>query len=156
MCAKKFQNKYRVESARLPGWDYSWDGLYFVTICSKNRECYFGNVVDRKMVLSKIGEMANKFWLEIPDHFDNVSLEIFQIMPNHVHGIIVIDNNLINQRNDFGLGNVNNKQNLVNRQSRYWDHIIRNEKSLNSIRQYIIDNPKNWRIDQNNQINIWM
>jgi REP element-mobilizing transposase RayT len=87
----KFQNKYRIESARLQNWNYSWNGFYFVTICTKNRECFLGNITDGKMKLSDIGKMARKYWLEIPNHFPFVQLDAFVVMPNHVHGIIIID-----------------------------------------------------------------
>lgn len=94
----KYQNKYRIPSARLQNWDYGWNAPYFVTICTKNRECYFGDIVEtqnlaspQKMQLSEIGEMAHKYWMEIPQHFPFVKLDAFVVMPNHVHGIIVID-----------------------------------------------------------------
>src|SRR6056297_360165 len=87
----KFKGKYRIESARLQNWDYGWNALYFVTICTKNRECFFGEIQDGKMEFSKIGEKAGKFWLEIPEHFPFVKLDVHVVMPNHVHGIIIID-----------------------------------------------------------------
>jgi len=90
MTTKKFQNKYRIKSARLEGYDYSQNGYYFVTICTKNRECFFGDIKNEKMQLSKIGKIAKKFWLEIPDHFSFVELGEFIVMPNHFHGIVVI------------------------------------------------------------------
>ena len=87
----KFQDKYRIPSARLPNWDYGWNAMYFVTICTVHRECYFGNITDGKMGLSEIGEIAHRYWHEIPNHFPFVELGEFVIMPNHVHGIIIID-----------------------------------------------------------------
>jgi putative transposase len=87
----KYQNKYRIPSARLQNWDYGWSAPYFVTICTQNRECNFGEIVDGKMQLSVIGEMAQKYWMEIPKHFPFVTLDAFVVMPNHVHGIVVID-----------------------------------------------------------------
>jgi putative transposase len=90
-----FKNKYRVPSARLPEYDYSKDGFYFVTICTKDMICCLGDVVgldndDFYVKLSEIGEISEKFWLEIPKYFNNVKLDIYVIMPNHIHGIIVI------------------------------------------------------------------
>lgn len=87
----KFQNKYRISSTRLQNWDYGWNASYFVTICTKNREHYFGEIVDGEMQLSDIGKMAQQCWREIPGHFPFVILDAFVIMPNHVHGIIVIN-----------------------------------------------------------------
>ena len=87
---KKFKNKYRIESNRLQGWNYGTNALYFVTICCKERECFFGDVVDGKMKLSPIGHVANSCWVEIANHFSFVVLHNHIIMPNHVHGIIEI------------------------------------------------------------------
>lgn len=87
----KFLNKYRIPSARLQTWDYGWNAPYFVTICTANRECFFGNIVDNEMKLSVIGELANQFWTEIPNHFPFVILDAFVVMPNHVHGILIFD-----------------------------------------------------------------
>jgi REP element-mobilizing transposase RayT len=86
----KFQGKYRIDSTRLPGWDYASAGYYFVTICTKNRVCFFGRVIDGSMHLSSVGKVAHCFWTEIPQHHANVALDAFMVMPNHVHGIIVI------------------------------------------------------------------
>ena len=91
----KFQNKYRIESRRLKNWDYRNNGGYFITICTKNRKHFFGRIVNKEIVLSEIGLLANNFWAEIPKHFPNVELGNFQIMPNHMHGILII-NNMIN------------------------------------------------------------
>jgi hypothetical protein len=87
----KFQNKYRIPSARAQWWDYGQNGAYFVTICTAHRECFFGNVVNGEMQLSEIGKIANNHWLEIPTHFPIVFLDAFVVMPNHVHGIIIIN-----------------------------------------------------------------
>ena len=88
----KFKNKYRIKSVRKLGWDYTNDGWYFVTICTKNMEPFFGNITDGKMNLSEIGKIVKKYWLEIPKHFSFVELDEFSIMPNHTHGIIGINN----------------------------------------------------------------
>jgi REP element-mobilizing transposase RayT len=87
----RFQNKYRIESTRLKNWDYGWNAPYFVTICTQNRECFFGDVVGGDMVLIEIGKIANDCWLEIPEHFPFVKLGEHVVMPNHIHGIVVID-----------------------------------------------------------------
>lgn len=111
---KKYKNKYRIETTRLENWDYGWDGSYFVTICTYKRKPYFGEIYDEKMILSEIGKMAEKYWYEIPDHFPFVKLNEFVVMPNHVHGIIII-----NKKNDNnvgggdGMGDVVETQNLA-------------------------------------------
>jgi REP element-mobilizing transposase RayT len=89
--SRLFKNKYRVASARLQTWDYGWNAAYYVTICTRNRICHFGNVVDGIMQLSDIGIHADDCWLAIPVHFPFVKLGNHIVMPNHVHGIVVID-----------------------------------------------------------------
>lgn len=89
----KFQNKYRIQSARLQGYDYAQVGLYFITICTKNREHYFGEIIDNEMKLSNIGVLADTFWFEIKQHSKNIELHQFVVMPNHIHGILeIVDN----------------------------------------------------------------
>jgi len=77
---------------RLKNFDYSDAGWYFVTVCTQNREYLFGDIINNKMSLNQFGKIVNKFWNKIPNHFNNVELNDFQIMPNHIHGIIVIQN----------------------------------------------------------------
>jgi REP element-mobilizing transposase RayT len=91
----KFQNKYRISSSRLKNWDYGKNGAYFITICTGNREHFFGEIVsvndENEMKFNEIGLLANEFWAEIPKHFPFVELGNYQVMPNHVHGILIID-----------------------------------------------------------------
>jgi putative transposase len=94
MCSL-FRNRYRVESARLKEYNYARDGKYFITICTKNRIHYFGELMTGKMVLSEIGEIAYKFWMEIPDHFPLVEIDEFIVMPNHLHGIMIINRKIV-------------------------------------------------------------
>jgi len=81
---------HRRRSIRLKGYDYSEAGTYFVTICTQNRECLFGNIIDGTIRLNEAGEMIQTVWNEIPSHYDGIDVDEFVIMPNHVHGIIVI------------------------------------------------------------------
>lgn len=106
-----FKNKYRIKSTRLKFWDYSKDGAYYVTICIKNRECVFGNIVNGKMELSEIGGIIRKYWQEIPKHFGNMILDEFVVMPNHLHGIVIIDNkyDITNNPLKWELDNENQK-----------------------------------------------
>lgn len=92
MSKEKFKGKYRSDTSRLKNWDYTWDAAYFITICTKNREHYFGEIENGKMKLSKIGVLADVFWYEIKNHTKNVELDAFVVMPNHVHGILIINN----------------------------------------------------------------
>ncbi|KKT71352.1 MAG: hypothetical protein UX09_C0027G0007 [Candidatus Uhrbacteria bacterium GW2011_GWE2_45_35] len=96
----KFKNKYRIASTRLPNWDYANNGFYFITICTDDREHHFGEVRNGYIFLNKIGEVVNNFWLEIPHHFLFIGLDEFVVMPNHVHGILVIDRDFIADSDD--------------------------------------------------------
>ena len=87
----KFKNRYRIPSARLSNWDYSSNASYFITICTANREHYFGTIIDTKMQLTLMGEFACKCWTDIPNHFPHFYLDEFIVMPNHVHGIVMIE-----------------------------------------------------------------
>ena len=97
----KFRNKCRIESTRNPNWDYGLNGAYYITICTKNRKLYFGYIENGEMNLSEIGKIAHQYFSEIPDHFPFVKLGAFVIMPNHVHGIIIIDKKPVETQN-FG------------------------------------------------------
>ena len=95
----KYRNKYRIPSTRLQKWDYGWNAIYFVTICTWHREHYFGEINNGAMCLSPIGTIANVLWHELKNHFNNIELDAFVVMPNHIHGIIAINNNVNNGDN---------------------------------------------------------
>ena len=182
---RKFKGKYRIQSNRADFWDYSSNGRYFITIVTKNREHFFGKIQDNKMILSEIGELAQKYWYEIPEHFPFVILHAFVVMPNHIHGIIEIAKNdefdyvetqnlasllhpspeLTMSHNEFGpqsrnlpsiirgykIGVTKNAKKINpdwGWQSRYHDHIIRNDKSYQKITKYIHNNPFKWNNDK--------
>jgi REP element-mobilizing transposase RayT len=88
---EKFKGKYRIDSARLKYWDYSADGGYFITIVTKDRECFFGEIENDQMKLSEMGKSAQDCWHEIPKHFPFVILDEFVVMPNHIHGVLFIE-----------------------------------------------------------------
>lgn len=87
-----FKSKYRISSARWQDWDYRTNAAYFITICTKNKAHYFGEINNGGIQLSHVGILADVFWHEIRNHADNVILDAFIVMPNHIHGIIVLDN----------------------------------------------------------------
>jgi len=229
--SRLYKNKFKTESMRLKKWDYSQNGFYFVTICTNNHQLFFGDVEKSgteyfptfEMKLSPIGKLAQKYWLEITKHFSNVKLDEFVIMPNHLHGIIEICENVVIDKEvcrvaiDRDLiqgelcGDMNANRDAMNRastdikmdsistdikkdciseggatgknnpmgknslgkvirwykgrctfeinkiienknfswQSKYYDHIVRDENSLNEIRKYIVDNPAKWDLDKN-------
>ena len=192
----KFRNTYRISSTRLQNWDYGWDAAYFVAICTQNRECFFGKIAAGKMELSNIGIIADLLWHEIKNHAKNIELDAFVVMPNHIHGILILNgNNKINanaivetrhalslqqqqqqqqqQQPEKTIGQQrfqNQGKNTISSilgayksavtkhahrlgfyfewQTRFHDHIIRNDNELNRIQDYILNNPKNWNNDK--------
>ena len=94
----KFKDKYRIASSRLQHWDYGSPGLYFITICTKNREHYFGEIENGIMSLNELGFIANNEWIKTPEIRPDMNLESgeFVVMPNHFHGIIMIGENQFN------------------------------------------------------------
>jgi REP element-mobilizing transposase RayT len=82
--------KHHRRSIRLKGYDYTQPGAYYITLCTKARQCLFGDVVKGEMRLNALGDLAFTCWQAIPNHFPHVELDAFVIMPNHLHGILVI------------------------------------------------------------------
>ncbi len=79
------------KSIRLKSYDYSTAGYYFVTICTKDRNCLLGEISHQGMQLNEAGRMINKIWNELPEYYPNVSIDAFAVMPNHIHGIVIIE-----------------------------------------------------------------
>jgi len=86
-----YKEKYRVESTRLTGWDYRSRGWYFVTLCAQNHACIFGEVVDGEVHRSRVGLIAESDLRSLAGHYDNVQVDAYVVMPNHVHAIVMID-----------------------------------------------------------------
>ncbi|GEM_PF-302985 len=114
------------ESLRLK--DYTGDGMYYATVCTHNKRYVFDKVIDEQIHLSAIEEIVNKRWNRIPIHHDHTSLNQFVVMPNYVHGILTAT---------LWKGN-------------YYEHIIRNERELNLIPEYIVGNPLQWKLEREN------
>ncbi|MBU4304540.1 MAG: hypothetical protein KJ893_02775 [Candidatus Omnitrophica bacterium] len=132
-----YKNRYRVKSTRLSDWDYSSNGYYFITICTHNKEHYFGEIVETQNLASlrmtEIGKITQHCWLEIPNHFPFVILDEVIIMPNHVHGILAIENIAsIQNENDVvetqNFVSLRRKQNKFGPQSKNLASIIRGFK----------------------------
>ncbi|MDD2516190.1 MAG: hypothetical protein PHF26_03160 [Candidatus Gracilibacteria bacterium] len=103
------------KNLRLKNFDYSQNGYYFITICTQNRENHFGKIIDGEMVLNEFGKIALKCWNEIIKHYGNVGIDEFIIMPNHIHGIIIL--NFIHNENIVGneyFRSKNDKDNVGN------------------------------------------
>ena len=154
-------------SIRLKGYDYSREGAYFITVCTKDKEWLFGDVINGEMQLNDIGNVALQCWKDIPKHFPNVVLDEFIVMPNHIHGIVIFNVgakniSLLQHGTTMTIGSVirgfkigitkwarANGASHSPWQRNYYEHIIRNETELNKIREYIINNPVNWETDEN-------
>jgi len=87
-----FQDKFRVETTRLKHWDYAQNGYYFVTVCTKNQECIFGEIIEGSMVLSEIGKIVKAEWLKSFEIRQELFCDEYCIMPNHIHAIVIIEN----------------------------------------------------------------
>ena len=98
----RFRQKYRIETTRLKGYNYSKPGNYFITVCSKNREPIFGELKNGRINLSMAGKIVSECWFDLPNHYPNIILDEFIIMPNHIHGIIRIENRL-NRKINHGI-----------------------------------------------------
>lgn len=181
-------------SIRLREFDYSSAGAYFVTLCVQGRECLFGGIVQDDMVLNEAGRKVEEVWRSLPERFMNVTVDEFVVMPNHLHGII-----LLNERRgepcvrpnfrgggeqgehkvrpygtaDFSLGRVCQAFKSLTTveyvrgvkdhdwppfpgrlwQRNYHERVIRDERELIGIREYIRSNPSKWHDDEENPAN---
>jgi REP element-mobilizing transposase RayT len=151
-------------SIRLKGYDYSTVGAYFITICTHEREQLFGNILDRTMVLNELGNIAQLHWQKLPRHRSNLIIDRSVVMPNHLHGIIILDLSIDNSKSiseiigsfkTFSAREINKirkAKGVPVWQRNYYERIIRTETELDCVRQYIIDNPINWQTDINHKI----
>ena len=159
-------------SIRLIGYDYSQSGLYFVTICCRDRECLFGEIVDGEMVLSYFGKIAYNEWVRSAEIRKEIEIHEYIVMPNHFHAIVeIVGTYGIRPKNDADNKGVCHtplrspsktvgalvrgfKSSVTKQlgfpvwQRNYHEHIIRNEKSYQYIANYIINNPAKWENDR--------
>jgi len=91
-------DRHHRRSIRLRGYDYLQSGAYFVTVCTKDRECLFGEVMDGEMRWNEAGRIVQTTWAELPSHYPGVQIDEFVVMPNHVHGIVVLSEHHGNER----------------------------------------------------------
>ena len=168
--------KHNRRSIRLKDYDYARPGAYFVTVCAHRLANLFGEVVDGKMILNALGLIVEEEWRETPEIRPYVDLDEYVVMPNHLHGIIMIVN---------GRGTMHRAPTMerfgkpvseslptilrafkaavtrrINRmhgtpgqpvwQRNYYEHIIRDERSLHHIQQYVDNNPQRWHMDRYN------
>ena len=163
---------HRRRSVRLQGYDYSQAGAYFVTVVVRDRSCLFGTVVDGAIELNGVGHLVRDSWEWLAARHPYVMLDEYVVMPNHLHGIITIDDQgrggsrtapISMPRKPLGriigaFKTVSTKRiNLHRRtpskpiwQRNYFEHIVRNDKELTDIREYIVNNPIQWELDKYN------
>jgi REP element-mobilizing transposase RayT len=155
-------NVHRRRSIRLKGYDYSQVGAYFVTICINHRRSLLGNIQEGIMYPSPAGEMVQTVWDEIPTHYQGIDIDAFVLMANHIHGIIILEPNCSMKLGDVvhrfkSLTTTKYRYGVYEKewpafekrlwQRNYYEHIIRNEKSCDRLREYIRDNPILWEVD---------
>jgi putative transposase len=172
-CAFKERDKEQPlnrHSIRLRDYDYSQPGSYFVTICISDRRCVLGHILNGISSFNQLGIIVGEYWESIPQHFPNVFLDKYVIMPNHLHGIITINDDkeraghrpaptkqrplseIIGRFKLFSAKEINT---LVSSdgpfwQRNYYEHVIRSDDDLNVIREYIDTNPLKWSLDREN------
>ena len=163
--------KQQRRSIRLKKYNYSQPGYYFITACTQNRQCLFGEIDNNIMKSGGFGNIVKDTWNDLPNHNYNILLDSFVIMPNHIHGIIQFVgagskpaqsgknhplSEIVRQFKTFSARRINktqNKKGFPIWQRNYYEHIIRNESELDKTRKYIVDNPVTWTEDKDNPIN---
>jgi len=141
----RFTERYKIKSSKLNNWDYSNPGKYFITICAYKKNNFFGKIKDpptggNKIKLKEMGLIAKSNWLEITRHFDNIKLDEFVVMPNHVHGIIEITKPCDSHVETRYIASLQNKNfnNLCNKSNQLIPKIIRTYKA--SVQRYATQN----------------
>lgn len=162
------------KNTRLKEFDYSQSRYYFVTICLKDRKEFFSHIKNTDLILTEYGKILDEVWRSLPKYY-NVELDYYVIMPDHFHGILILDNTLT-VKNDiedkqFSLSEIIGKfKSFSTRKIRerlakgdkfvwqksFYDRIIRNESELYNIRKYIKENPLRWDLEKNNPENLEM
>jgi putative transposase len=173
-----FFNRHR-KVLRLRDYDYSQNGAYFITICTHRRQFLFGRFEDGKLIVNEFGKIVETCWSELPSHYNDIQLDTFIVMSNHVHGIVVFDSEaraglrpaptaqgngsdckidkslfgIVRSFKAFSSRKINQARNLPGAavwQRGYYEHVIRNESDLEETRYYINSNPEKWLCDHEN------
>ena len=163
------QTNPKRKPTRLKDFDYSTPGAYFVTIVTHDRKDLFGAIENGQMILSIEGQLVRQAWFDLPRHYANVCLdeEDFGIMPNHVHGIVVLLatansigrllkcdlTEIIRAFKSFSARRINQRRGISGVpvwQRSFYEHILRDEGEWDRARKYILQNPQNWQDDQEN------
>jgi putative transposase len=150
-------NTHHRKSIRLKNFDYSQPGAYFVTTNIQDRKQLLGKIVEGQVTLNEIGRIVENVWMNLPSHYQTIDLDDYCVMPDHFHGIIIINDiemekqhtlsEIVRGFKTFSSRGVNllpGFKSDVFWQRNYYEHVVRDEEELNRIRQYIIDNPLRW------------
>ncbi|RLD44972.1 MAG: transposase [Bacteroidetes bacterium] len=169
---KQYTGPRRRNTLRLPNFDYSGPGAYFVTICTRDRVCLLGHIHDGQMVLNHVGHIVRDTWMWLGKRYDHVDLDAWVIMPNHLHGIIILHDGrggsrtaptekrkplgrLIGAFKTISTKRVNEIRKTPGMQlwqRNYYEHVIRGEQALAALRKYIVENPAKWSSDLENPL----
>lgn len=152
------------KSIRLRNYDYSQAGAYFITICTQNKECLFGDIIDDEMQFNDAGRIIQVIWNEIPMHYPLVELDEFVIMPNHFHAIFYIlpsepgaassaptVGQIMRRFKSMSAVAINKSLGRSSQplwQRNYWERVARDEKELHGLQKYIVNNPRQWVLDK--------
>ena len=168
-----YLNRYRRESIRRKGYDYSLPGSYFFTILTKNRDHLFGKIIpshdqekkigSKVMVLNIAGQIVVDCWNDLPNHYNHIILDAFVVMPDHVHGIIILENPIdkkirhglpefiraLKSYSSRRISDISDRPKSTVWQIGYYDRIINSHEELEKTRNYIIQNPDYWESKHN-------
>ena len=157
--------RHHRRSIRLPGFDYSAGGTFFITICAEDRRCLFGAVIDGEMHLNDAGRVVDASWRALPSLHPSISTDVLQIMPNHLHGVLRLTAcdhlslaDVIRRLKTFTTTRYINgvrRHGWARFRGRLWqrdyfEHVVRNDRELESIRDYVAGNPSHWGTDPDN------
>ena len=157
--------KHNRRSIRLKEYDYSQPGAYFITTCIHSHEPIFGSIINAEMKLNVYGAIASKRWNNLPRYHHHLEISAFIVMPNHIHGILVIKSDsrrmvkgqpvseIVRDFKTFSSRRINEMRGTPGMpvwQRNYWEHIIRDEDSFKRIYGYILSNPLRWHLDKEN------
>lgn len=171
MTSQSFEEAYpQRRITRLQAYNYAWQGAYFVTICTHDKQSLFGNILGTGIRLNTYGEIVDSVWHEIPLHYPEVKNDLFIIMPNHVHGIIIIQDwrrsgprpdpttnhplsEIVRAFKSYSSRKINEHSHSEGTpvwQRSYYEHVIRSEEEHTRIGEYILNNASKWETDQEN------
>jgi putative transposase len=160
------------KSIRLPNYDYSHPGMYFVTICTHQREPILGTIDAGYMIPTDAGKLVDQIWHALPNRFPNLKTDKFILMPNHVHAIMFLETPrsspggaspapttrasladvvcAFKSQSAIAINKIRMTPNHPVWQRNYFEHIIRTPQSLDNLRRYIQENPSRWPTDEEN------